>query len=226
MRFANIGFSFLILLFSSEICGYSPAWGVPWQIYRREALNLELPDDQATLRINKFNQKLTGIVPRLNPDQNWRIDIRYTNYRRSTRVKQALLRLEGYNLIFITEADAKAQGFSSVPALANTWAQSLSNLFKDPILRKLLIVGMGMPPQINYRGVTYYLKPVIAGDRGLFRTSGSRFMGRVIYWEVPADDKTYQIISTNKSLEPSSPPLSVFLLNRKLQFLTYTLEPS
>jgi len=165
-------------------------------------------------------------LPRLNPNQNWAIDIRTTKVRKfkSLQVKSALITLEGYNLIFITEADALSQGFSSVSDLADTWARSLTNVFKDPILRKLLVVGIGMPTQVNYRGLTYYLQPNIAGDRGLFRTSGDRFMSKVIYWEVPPDNKAYQITSTAKALEPSLPPMEIFLLNRRQQFLSYTKE--
>jgi hypothetical protein len=225
MRFANIGFSFLILC-TGEIFLPKPSMALPWQIFGREALNIELPDDQAVERISKFNQKLAAIVPRLNPAQNWTVDVRTTRYRRSAKVKSALIRLEGYNLIFITEADAQAHGFSTVPGLANTWAQSLSTLFQQPTLRKLLVIGIGMPPQINYRGINYYLKPTIAGDRGLFRTSGQRSMGRVIFWEVPADSKAYQIANTNKLLEPALAPAQIFLLNRKQQFITYTQQPS
>jgi len=227
MRFANIGFSFLIL-YTCEIFLPNASLGAPWQIFGRQALNIELPDAQAAGRVNKFNQKLAEIVPRLNPNRNWEVDIRINKIkvRKSLQVKSALIRLEGYNLIFITEADARDQGFSSVSDMAYTWARSLSETFKDPTLRKLLVFGAGMPPQINYRGVTYYLKPIIAGDRGLFRTNGQPYMGRVVYWEVPADSKAYQIPKTNKSLEPTQPPAQVFLLNRKRQFLTYTQKRS
>jgi hypothetical protein len=225
MRFANISFSFLILV-TGGIFFQSPSLAEPWQIFGRNALDIELPDDQAAQRIDKFNQKLAKIVPRLNPDRNWMIDIRTTNYRRSAKVKSALIRLEGYNLIFVTEADAKAQGFNSVPELANNWAGSLSTLFSDRTVRQLLVVGMGMPTEINYRGVVYYLKPNIAADKGLFRTSGQYSMGRVVYWEVPADNKAYQITGNYKGLESTSPPSEVFLLNRNQKFLVYSRERS
>jgi hypothetical protein len=224
MRFANISFSFLILL--TGIFCQIPALAEPWTIFGRKALDIELPDDQATLRIDKFNQKLDQIVPRLNPARDWTVDIRTTKYRKSARVKSALIRLEGYNLIFVTEADAKAQGFGSVTELANTWAESLSNIFSDRNLRKLLIVGMGMPAEINYRGVVYYLKPNIAIDKGLFRTSGQYSVGGVVYWEVPADNKAYQITGNYKSLETKLPPKEVFLLNRNQKFLVYSQERS
>jgi hypothetical protein len=225
MRFANISFSFLIL-FTGEIFCQNPTLAEPWTIFGRKALEIELPNDRATQRIDKFNQKLAKIVPRLNPDQNWTVDIRTTRYRKSAQVKSALIRLEGYNLIFVTEADAKAQGFGSVTELANTWAESLSNIFSDRNLRKLLIVGMGMPSEINYRGVVYYLKPNIANDKGLFRTSGQYSVGGVVYWEVPADNKAYQITGNYKSLETNSPPKEVFLLNRNQKFLVYSQERS
>lgn len=225
MRFANISFSFLILFTGGIFC-QNPALAEPWQIFGRKALDIELPDDQATQRINKFNQKLANIIPRLNPERNWIVDIRTTKYRKSARIKSALIRLEGYNLIFVTEADAKAQGFGSVTELANNWAESLSNIFSDRNVRKLLVVGMGMPAEINYRGVAYYLKPNIANDKGLFRTSGQYSMDRVVYWEVPADNKAYQITSDYKSLETASPPKEVFLLNRNQKFLVYSQERS
>jgi hypothetical protein len=230
MRFANINFLFLIVLtcFTGELLLPKASLSAVWQILGREALTLELPDAQAAISINKFNQKLANIVPRLNPNQDWTIGIRTTKVRkfRSLQVKSALITLEGYNLIFITEADAISQGFSSVPDLADTWARSLANIFRDPALRKLLVIGIGMPAQINYRGLTYYLQPNIASDRGLFRTSGDRFMSKVIYWEVPPDSKAYQITSTSKALEPKLPPAEIFLLNRRQQFLSYIKERS
>ncbi len=235
MRFANIGFSALIRLSISGaisgaifgagfglVFGSDAAWSKPWQIFGREALNVETAEPD--LSINKFNQKLTEILPKLNPNQPWRVDIRTTRAGKSKISKSALIRLEGFNLIFITLADANSAGFESVPELANIWAQSLSNLFGDPNIRKLLVIGIGQPPQIRYRDVTYYLKPEIAADRGLFRTSGQRFMGRVVYWEVAADNKAYQISQTTKALEPSLPPTEVFILNQKQQFLTYSKD--
>jgi hypothetical protein len=227
MRFANISFLFFIL-FVGELLLPKASLGAVWQILGREALTLELPDAQAAISINKFNQKLANIVPRLNPNQIWMINIRTTKVRkfRSLQVKSALITLEGYNLIFITEADALSQGFSSVSDLADTWARSLTNTFRDPMLRKLLVIGIGMPAQINYRGLTYYLQPNIASDRGLFRTSGDRFMSKVIYWEVPPDNKAYQITSTSKALEPKLPPSEIFLINRRQQFLSYAKEQS
>ncbi len=227
MRFANIYFLFFILTgFVGETLLPNAALATIWQIFGREALTIELPDDRAAKSINKFNEKLAEIVPKLNPDRNWAIDIRTTKVRKlkTLQVKSALIRLEGYNLIFITEADAIAQGFGSVPDLADNWARSLSNIFRDPSLRKLLVIGIGMPPQINFRGITYYLKPNIAGDRGLFRTNGQRSLGKIIYWEVPADNQAYQLTNSSKSVEPTQPPAEVFLLNRKQQFLSYTKE--
>lgn len=225
MRFANIG---LFLILSTVIGEILPnaSQALVWQIFGREALTIELPDDQAAVRVNKFNEKLAEILPRLNPDRNWVVDIRTTKVRKlkTLAVKSALIRLEGYNLIFVTEADAIAQGFGSVTDLADTWARSLSNIFGDPTVRKLLVVGIGMPSEINYRGVTYYLKPNIAGDRGLFRTNGQRSFGKIIYWEVPADGKAYQITNSSNTIEPSQPPAEVFLLNSKQQFLSYRKE--
>ena len=145
-------------------------------------------------------------------------------YRRSNRLKQALLRLEGYNLMFITEADA--QGFSTVPQLASAWSQSIAKSIADSNFRRLLIVGMGMPPQVNYMGINYYISPNIARDRGLFRTNGQRFLGRVIFWEIPADSNTYQVATNNQLLEPTTPPPQIFLINSKRQFLTYTQDSS
>lgn len=219
MRFANI---YLLTLIGLALIWPQSALATPWQLLGREILTLELPESRANERISKFNQKLVNILPRLNGDRPWLVDVRLTYYRRSARVKQALIRLEGYNLIFITEADAKTQGFSTVSQMANAWSQSLAKNFADPAFRQLLLVGMGMPAQVNYRGVNYYISPNIARDRGLFRTNGKRFMGRVIFWEVPADNNTYQITANNQLLEPSTPPDQIFLINGKRQFLTYT----
>lgn len=223
MRFANIGILFIGGFIS--VCLSTSA--APWQIWGRTALEVQLPDAQAATRIAKFNQKLTEIIPRLNSDRSWFVDVRTTRVRRgkTIQVKSALIKLEGYNLIFITEADAIAQGFGSVTDLAETWRRSLSETFSDPKLRKLLAFGIEMPSEVNYRGVTYYLKAQIARDRGLFRTSGDRTMGKIIYWEVPADSKAYQIADI-KSLEPKSPPSEIFLLNRRQQFLSYAQERS
>jgi len=197
-----------------------------WQVLGQSVLTLEFPDDQAAIRIDKFNQKLSQILPRLNPNQNWVIDIvtTYVPRLRPLKLKSALIRLQRYNLIFINENDAEVHG-TSVQNLADSWVQSLGNLFSQPNIKQTLVAAIGMPKSVTYGGATYYLKPEITGDRGLFRTSGARVNDKVVYWEVPADNKAYQVSadSTYKSLEPPSVAM-IYLLNRNMQFLPYARQ--
>ncbi len=195
-----------------------------WKVLGQTVLTVEFPDDEA--RINKYNQKLSGILPKLNPNQNWVIDIvtTYVPKSRPLKVKSALIRLQRANLIFITAEDAQIHGMS-IPDLANSWARSLGNLFSQPNIKRTLVAAIGMPTEVSYGNKIYYLKPEIALDRGLFRTSGNRVGNQIIYWEIAADNKAYQVSadSTYKSLEPKMVE-TIYILNRNMQFLPYRLN--
>jgi len=119
----------------------------------------------------------------------------------------------------VREADASTLGAVGVVELANAWARSLNNLFSQPAVRQFLVVSNRMPLQITYQGRPYVISGRIAPDRGLFRTNGRKVEGRVIFWEIPADHKTYQVSPTPHP-EPNQPSV-VYLLHRRLFFVPY-----
>jgi len=195
-----------------------------WQIAGQEALTLEYPDNLARDRLARLNQRLTEIVSRLNPKQNWVVDIlpvRPTNGKKTISAKPSIIRLQGQPLLEVTEADAKAHNANSSIELANIWVRSLAVVFNQAGVRQRLTATLGMPTKIGFNGVTYGVKTDIAPDRGLFRTNGDRSDGKVVYLEIPADNKAYQIRSIISNLTPSKPPSVIFLLNRNMQFVPY-----
>ncbi|WP_425215634.1 hypothetical protein [Tumidithrix helvetica] len=218
------------VLFSSILLPIAEASTI-WKISGQEVLKFEYSDDLAKAKIKQLDRRLAQIVATLNPDQPWAIDILpYPNAATNPtispvpippeQVKSAAIRLQGQVLLEVTEADLRLHQASSVMELANTWARSLANLFSQPIVRQVLVAAVEMPAQVNFSGITYYLKPEIALDRGLFRTTGKRVDGRFVFWEVPPDKKAYEVGETTIK-EPKAPLTKIYLLNRYLQFMPY-----
>jgi len=188
---------------------------------------LELPSAAHT---RQAEQRLADLLDTLDPAQSWTVDVavpqpptpRPTSSPSATpspKPRLAILRLNGQVLLEVREADASALGASSVVELANAWARSLNNLFSQPAVRQFLVVANRMPAQITYQGRPYTISGRIAPDRGLFRTNGRKVEGRVIFWEIPADNKTYQVSPTPLP-EPNQPSV-VYLLHRRLFFVPY-----
>jgi hypothetical protein len=199
-----------------------------WQIAGQEALIFEYPDNLAKDRVARLNQRLIEIVAKLNPNQNWVVDILPTKTaagKKTMPVTSAIIRLQGQPLLEITESDAKTHNAASVTDLANVWVRSLSAVFSQSLVRFRLTASIGMPSEVNYNGTTYYLKTEVAYDRGLFRTSGDRTDGKVIYWEIPAN-KAYQITANPYQSLKQTKPGVIFILNRNLQFVPYARQGS
>jgi hypothetical protein len=202
-----------------------------WKISGQEVLKFEYRNDLANVKIQQLDRRLAQIVAALNPDVPWVIDVQpYPSSVNSdpsasipippSQIKSAVIRLQGQVLIEVTEADLQSHRASSVMELAETWARSLANLFSQPIVRQVLVAAVEMPDRVNFGGVTYYLKPEIALDRGLFRSTGKRVDGRFVFWELPPDKKANEIGETTIK-EPKSGLTKIYLLNRYYQFMPY-----
>ena len=143
----------------------------------------------------------------------------YARFENEVRVLRHL-EARGCNFVpKLIEADATALGFPGVVELANSWVRSLNSLFSQPTVRQFLVVTNRMPPQITYQGRPYTIRGEIAPDRGLFRTNGRKVEGKVIFWEIPADTRTYQV-SPTPHVEPDQPSI-IYLLHRRLFFVPY-----
>lgn len=214
-----VGFNFLALPLQA---------GTIWQIAGQQALVLEDPDNEAANRIARWNQRLADIVSKLDPNQPWVVDILPPSVPNSSPelIKSVVIRLQGQPLMEVREKDARANYAGSAMELANTWVRSLTNLLSQQGIRETLTATAGLPYELSYGGAIYYLKAQITGDRGLFRTNGQRVNGKVIFWEVPADNKAYQITSSNSPqvAPPTSSPLVIYVLNQNLYFIPYTRQ--
>ncbi len=190
-----------------------------WRIGGQNAI--ELPSAQ---QVRQAEQRLGQLLDNLDPARPWTVDVvvpASPSPRPSAPAKPslAILRLNGQPLLEVSEASARILGAVGVKELANSWARSLNALFRQPAMRQYLVVANGMPLQIAYQGRLYTLKGEIAPDRGLFRTNGRRIAGRVIFWEIPADSRAYQVSPTPQP-EPNQ-PATIYLLHKRLFFVPY-----
>jgi hypothetical protein len=209
-----------------------------WRIGGRAVISFGYDDAVAARTIKQLDDRLAEIVVKLNPNQAWQVEVKPTQVvevadptqnnnssepaAKKKVVKAAAITLQGQTLIEVTEADVRVHNAISVIDLANGWARSLSELFKQPDVRQRLTATVGLPPQLAYRGATYILEPEVALDQGLFRTNGDRVNGKIIFWQVPADENVY-----NVGLKPEAPkeiPEQIFTLNRNLLFIPYKLQ--
>lgn len=221
-------FGAALFTLASTVASHAVQATTIWQIAGQEALIFEYPDNLAKDRVARLNQRLTEIVAKLNPNQNWVVDIlpaKTVVGKKPIPVTSAIVRLQGQPLLEITESDAKTHNAASVTDLANVWVRSLSAVFGQSLVRFRLTASIGMPSEVNYNGTTYYLKTEVTHDRGLFRTSGDRIDGKVIYWEVPAN-KAYQITANPYQSLKQTKPSVIFILNRNMQFMPYTRQGS
>jgi len=224
MRFANIGSSLIAIGLSSLFSAVLSPPAFSGDIWRIGGQNvLELPSADHT---RQAEQRLADLLDSLDPAQSWTVDVVLPPPPTATppaspppKPRLAILRLNGQILLEVREADASALGAPSVVELATSWARSLNNLFSQPAVRQFLVVTNRMPAQITYQGRPYTISGRIAPDRGLFRTNGRKIEGRVIFWEIPADNKTYQVSPTPLP-EPNQPAV-VYLLHKRLFFVPY-----
>jgi hypothetical protein len=191
-----------------------------WQFQGQTLLTFSTP--QPASRLLQLSERLTTLIGRLNPRQPWRIDV--VPARPAAKPETSVtIRLQGQALLEVTAADAEAQGFTSARDLANSWARSLTTFFSQPGTRDRFLLGLGLPSQLTYRGLTYTLQYASAPDAGRFRTDGQRANGQVIYWQAPADNRLYEV--TAQPPKPASLE-QIYVLNRQRRFVIYRRSPS
>ncbi len=208
----------------------------PWEVGGKVVLNFA--DGQSQNRINEINDRLRQIVVNLNVNDNWNITQRpifITQTEKNakdpkakpkiTKKLQSIELLLNNNLLLtVNEADAIAQGALSLEALANEWTNTLNQFFRQPQTKRSLYLFYTVPQQLQYQGKTYTLLTDVVPDRGLFRTTGVQLQGRVIFWEVPANERTYLLDSkTKQEIEKKAQnPDRIFIFDPKLQFIAYS----
>jgi hypothetical protein len=129
-------------------------------------------------------------------------------------------------LLSLTEKDVPPS--SNLETLANEWTNKLNQFFQQPQNRRYLYLTQTLPPQLTYKGKIYKLVTDVIPDRGLFRTNGLQVNGRVIFWEVPANDRTYLFDSKTKQeiAKIAEDPDRIFIFDPKLQFVAYVKTES
>ncbi|NJK35268.1 MAG: hypothetical protein HC919_10070 [Oscillatoriales cyanobacterium SM2_2_1] len=193
-----------------------------WQFQGQTLLTFSTP--QPATRLQQLNQRLASLAERLNPRQPWRIDVFPPLRPKPAKLELSVtIRLQEQTLLEVTATDAQEQGFASARDLANTWARSLNAFFSQPSTRDRLLLGLGLPTQMSYRGMVYTLQYEHAADVGRFRTNGQRVGGQVIYWQVPADNRLYEV--TRSPIKPGSLE-EIYVLNRQRRFVIYRRSPS
>lgn len=248
MRFANIALTLIPSLITSSVPSFtfttilavavvSPSglWARDlWRIAGQPAFEFSSVD-----RTRQVQQRLNEIIFNLDPSQPWTVDVFVPPLspapsltpsvtpsptpsptpRPTPRPQRAVIRLQGQPLLEVTPADAAFANAPGVVELANAWARTLTNLLNQSSIRTALSIIVRMPAQVAYQGRNYTLRPEIALDRGLFRTNGRRIDNRVIFWEVPPDNRPFNISETAPP-EPSQPPL-IYLIHPRLFFVPY-----
>ncbi len=206
----------------------------PWEVGGQVLFTF--PDGQSADRIRETNDRLRQIVPNLDPSRSWSITQRpvfITQTEKNTKDPKAkpktIQKLQSIDLLLnnsllLTLTEKDVQTGSSLEALANDTANNLNQFFLQPQNRRYLYLVQTVPPQLSYQGKTYKLLTDIIPDRGLFRTTGLQVGGRVIFWEVPANDRTYLLDSKTKQeiIKISQNPDRIFIFDPKLQFIAYS----
>jgi hypothetical protein len=218
---------------------FSPlALAQPWEIAEQVVLNFA--DGQSQARIKEANDRLHQIVVNLDPSANWTVVTRpvfITQTEKKTKDPKAKpttikklhsidLLLNNNFLLSLTEKDVPPS--SNLETLANEWTNKLNQFFQQPQNRRYLYLTQTLPPQLTYKGKIYKLVTDVIPDRGLFRTNGLQVNGRVIFWEVPANDRTYLFDSKTKQeiAKIAEDPDRIFIFHPKLQFVAYVKTES
>ncbi|MCS6959594.1 MAG: hypothetical protein RMK91_06035 [Pseudanabaenaceae cyanobacterium SKYGB_i_bin29] len=188
-------------------------------------------------RIAEINERLGQIIRSSDPLASWSISQRpvyvtLTEKSKDPKVKPKTVQklqtieifLNNNFLLAVREEDVSSQGAASLEALANEWTNTLTQFFRTAENRRSVYLSQVLPPTLTYQGKIYKLVPEPVLDRGLFRTTGVRVADRVVFWEVPANDRTYLLDSqTKQQIEKSAQnPDRIFIFDPKLQFIGYT----
>lgn len=213
MRFANIAPSLITLTLLSAVWSPQALAQDTWFINGQPTIVFANPE-----RTRQAQTKLQEIVSSLDPHPNWTVDV-FVPPHPTPPPQLAIVRLQGQPLIEVRPADATFAKAPSVVALANQWATTLKSLFSQPNVRYFLVITYTLPSQVIYQGRTYVLCPKPATDRGLFRTNGKRVDNRVIFWEIPADQRAY-VVSDTLPPEPNQ-PATIYLLHQQRFFVPY-----
>lgn len=206
----------------------------PWQLAGQTIITF--PGGQES-RISEINDRLAQIIRNSDPHANWTVSqkpiyISVTEKSKDPKAKprtvQKLQTIEVFLnnsfLLAVGEEDVIRQGAVSLTALANEWTNNLQQFLRVAENRRFVYLSQVLPAVLIYQGKTYRLLPEPVLDRGLFRTTGVRIGERVVFWEVPADDRTYLLDSkTKQQIEKSAQnPDRIFIFDPKLQFVAYT----
>ncbi len=199
---------------------------MPWQVAGQTAIAFHDDDPQARDRIVQLERRLAEIAARLDPSKPWKIDVFPDKLPdKATAPPVATIRVQGQSLLEVSAADAARYGGGTPIAQAKQWAASLATVLGQVRVRQHLVAFVEMPATLTFGGATYRLRPEVALDRGLFRTDGTRVQGRIVFWEIPANSKTYAIGTTgDPGANPKQPPARLYLLNRQLQFVPYAKQ--
>jgi hypothetical protein len=242
----NLGLlSYLLLLPIEAIAQINTLTSTSWKIIGQPVLEFQ-NSEGAKEKISQLNRRFNEIVVRLKPNQIWTVDLapiaqpKVKPLKKGEKpkpllpAKQVTIRLQGINLLQVTESDAALYQADSAKALADNWARSLANFLSQPRNRQAIVATLNLPDRLTYEGLPYSLKPEVALDRGLFRLSGKQFEGKSVFVELPADQSAFQITELSPAPNPTLPsnsasknairevPKSVFLLNSQFQFVPYS----
>jgi|GEM_PF-998426 len=210
----------------------------PWEIAGQVVVNFA--DGQSQTRITEANDRLRQIVANLDPRANWTVVARpvfITQTEKNPKDPKAkpttLKKLQSIDLLLnnnllltLTEKDVPPA--SNLETLASEWTNNLNQFFQQLQNKRYLYLTQTLPPQLSYKGKIYRLVTDVIPDRGLFRTNGVQVNGRVIFWEVPANDRTYLFDSKTKQeiAKIAENPDRIFIFDPKLQFVAYVRTES
>jgi hypothetical protein len=208
----------------------------PWDIGGQSVITFA--DGQSGNRIAELNTRLKQVSSMISPNENWVVTKRsvFVNENEKNpkdpkakpktvkKLQSMELLLNNNLLLTVTEMDVVNQNAPSLEALANEWQNTLNQFFSQPKIKRYLYLSQTVPQQLSYRGKTYKLLTDVITDRGLFRTTGVQAEGRVIFWEVPANDRTYALDKNTKAEidKTAQNPDQIFIFDPKLQFIAYT----
>lgn len=214
------------------------ALGQSWEVGGQVLFTFR--DGQSTDRITELNNRLGQIVANLDPNRPWSITQRpvFISQKEKNpkdpkakpktiqKLQSIELLLNNNLLLTLTEKDAEMT--TDLEALANDTANTLNQFFLQPQNKRYLYLVQTVPPQLSFQGKTYKLQTEMIPDRGLFRTTGLQVGGRVIFWEVPANDRTYLLDSKTKQeiAKTAENPDRIFIFEPKLQFIAYSRSES
>ncbi len=227
--------SYLLWFSLLFIFNVAAALAQPWEVAGQVVLTFA--DGQSGSRINELNDRLRQIVPNLGLNESWNVSPRgvFVNVteknskdpkakpKTSKRLQSIELLLNNNLLLTVTETDVMAQGASSLEGLANEWTHNLNQFLRQPQTKRHLYLLHAVPQQLSYGGKIYRLSTDVIPDRGLFRTNGLQLEGRVIFWEVPANDRTYLLDSKTKEdiAKVAQNADRIFIFDPKVQFVAY-----